>query len=177
MGGRHSKFGTHNALLSLGPATYLEIIAPDPDLPEPDSGFMFGIKDGQESRIVTWALQTESITELAATAIEADVPIGAVETGSREAPDGTVLAWQLSNPYEMPFDGAVPFLINWGATPQPAGATPAGGELTGFRLEHPEHDKVREALAALGVDIDIDKSDECTLIATIETNRGIIELR
>jgi Glyoxalase-like domain len=25
-GGRHIQFGTHNALLSLGPATYLEVI-------------------------------------------------------------------------------------------------------------------------------------------------------
>jgi len=177
LGGRHPDFGTHNALLSLGPATYLEIIAPAPDLPEPDSGFMFGIKDGQESRIVTWALQTDSITELAATAIGAGVPIGGIESGSREAPDGTVLAWQLSNPYAMPFNGAVPFLINWGEAPHPAGATPFAGELTAFRIEHPEPDKVRESLSLLGVDVDINKSNECTLIATIRTNRGDIELK
>lgn len=177
IGGRHPDFGTHNALLSLGPTTYLEIIAPDPDLPEPEGGFMFGVSDDQESRLATWALGTNSINELADAAVGAGVGIGSIETGSREAPGGTVLAWQFSNPYAMPFDGAVPFLIDWGETPHPAGTIPPAGELTGFRLEHPEPDKVRDALSLLGVHIDIDKSDECTLIAIIKTDRGVIELR
>jgi hypothetical protein len=176
-GGRHPDFGTHNALLSLGPGTYLEIIAPDPDLAIPDRGFMFGIKDDQVPRIATWALQSDAIDELADAVIVAGVRLGAVESGSRTAPDGTVLTWQLTDPYAMPLDGAVPFLISWGDTPHPAGSTPQGVELTAFRIEHPKPAKVREALSVLGVDLAIDHSETVALIATIRTAVGIVELK
>lgn len=35
-GDRHPQYGTHNALLSLGPKTYLEIVAADPDRTPPE---------------------------------------------------------------------------------------------------------------------------------------------
>ena len=40
-GGQHPDFGTHNALLSLGSSTYLEIISPDPSLKSPKQGLLF----------------------------------------------------------------------------------------------------------------------------------------
>lgn len=176
IGGRHPDFGTHNALLSIGPKTYLEIIAPDPDLAVPDRGFMFGIKDDQDPRIATWALQTDSINDQADAAVVAGVQLGAVESGCRQAPDGTVLTWQLTDPYAMPLDGAVPFLISWGDTPHPAGATPHAGELIDIRIEHPDAETVRRAISVLGVDIDVQQSGAYRLLARIKTKRGIVEL-
>jgi len=109
---------------------------------------------------VTWALRAESINESAAFASSADVGLGSIESGSRTKPDGTV-----------------PFLISWGATPHPAGAIPRAGELIGLRIEHPEPERVREALVALRAEIDVRRGDQFRLIARIGTSRGEVEIR
>jgi hypothetical protein len=174
--GRHLEFGTHNALLSLGPATYLEVIAYDPELKRPDRGFPFGIGTLQKSRLATWALRTENISECAAAANSAGLETGTVQSGSRQTPDGEVLSWQLSDPYAMLLGGTVPFLINWGGTSHPASTVRHGGDLAGIRIEHPEPDRIRQALAALGVVADINKSDSACLVARISTANGEVEL-
>ncbi len=176
-GGRHPDFGTHNALLSLGPATYLEIIAPDPTLRAPRRGMPFGIAANRMSRLATWALAVEDIQAIAEAAITTGVNVGALEAGSRIAPDGTVLSWRLSDPNAMSFDGALPFLISWSDTPHPAATAPCGGEITGIRIEHPEADKLRKALLSLGVDSEVKRADTFSLIATIKTDHRIVELR
>ncbi len=177
IGGRHPKYGTHNALLSLGTDTYFEIIAPDPELPAPENGRLFDASGTGQSRLATWVLRSDSIEEQSAKVVSTGVPLGPLESGSRESPDGTVLSWRLTNPYATPFDGAIPFLIDWGNTPHPAGTTPRGCELVGLRIEHPKTDEVREALSVLGVDIDVNKADKYRLIATIRSVRGIVELK
>jgi hypothetical protein len=176
IGGRHPDFGTHNALLSLGPKTYLEVIAPDPDTQEPDRGRLLGVSDKQQSRLATWVLRCEPIGEMVDVAVIAGVGLGSVETGSRQAPDGALLTWQLTDPYALPFHGAVPFLIDWGSTPHPATTAPSGGGLIDFRIEHPHANEIRRALAVIGSNVDVQQSDEFRLIAKIKTKRRIVEL-
>jgi hypothetical protein len=177
-GGRHPRYGTHNALLSLGLTTYLEVIALDPQAAEPAVRAAFGLDDLAEPRLTTWALRTSRIERdaAAATAGAATSGLGAVEAGARETADGILLSWRLTDPSAMPLEGAVPFLIDWGATPHPAGTAPAGGELITFRIEHPHPDKVRSALAALGALADVEAGDRVRLVATIRTARGVVEL-
>lgn len=177
LGGQHPQFGTHNALVSLGPATYLEIIAPDPELPAPERGILFGGEGVRKPGLVTWVLRSESIEAAATAASAAGVGVGSVKPGSRVKPDGTVISWKFSDPYAMPLDGAVPFLINWGNTPHPAGTTARAGELVGLRIEHPQPERVREALLALGVEIDVLRGDRFRLIARIRTARGEVEIQ
>jgi hypothetical protein len=169
-GGRHPAFGTHNALVALGPRTYLEIIAPDPGLDPPPRGRVFGVDGVREPRLVTWALADDAIDDAAAS------ELGPVEDGRRERPDGTVLAWRLTDPYAMPLDGAVPFLISWGSTPHPAGSVPRAGTLCGFRIEHPDPDRVRRALTALGAEVTVREAGAVRLVARISTPSGEADL-
>ena len=177
LGGRHPEYGTHNAHLSLGTKTYLEIIAPDPEADVPERGRLFGPNGFQQSGFVTWALRSEAIEQSAAAAIAAGVGLGSVESGRRLKPDGTVISWKLTDPFAMPLDGAVPFLISWGDTPHPADAAPRAGELVGIRMEHPEPERVRQALFALGVEMDVYTGNRFHLIARIRTARGEVEVR
>ena len=60
-GGKHVGIGTHNALLALGPRTYLEVIAPDPDQPSPANPRPFGLDELTSPRLVGWALGCDNI--------------------------------------------------------------------------------------------------------------------
>lgn len=173
-GGRHPSYGTHNALVSLGASTYLEILAPDPRADPPERGCPLGVRSAKVGwRLSTWALRTEAIERSAAAA----PLVGKVEAGRRTRADGTELAWRLTDPYAMPLQGAVPFLISWGSTPHPSGSAPSAGTLTGLRIEHPDPAAVRGVLEALGAPVPVDRADAFALVATIESMRGTVELR
>lgn len=176
-GGRHPQYGTRNALLALGEETYLEVMAPDPGLPAPDAGRLFGLERLERPRLVTWALRREEIEQAAARAETAGVGLGAVEGGSREQPDGSRLRWRLTDPRAAPMGGVVPFLIAWGRTPHPAASAPSGGSLRALRAEHPDPEAAREALAALGVEMEIRRGDRPGLAAVIEAPDGRAVLR
>lgn len=176
-GGHHPPYGTHNALLSLGPGVYLEIITRDPALPAPGRGALVEISPGGDSRLITWALRVEDIRESAAAADDADMRLGRIESGSRTRTDGSEIAWQSTDPYAMPMSGAIPLLISWGNTAHPSAAVPVGGRLVELVIEHPEADRVRRALSSLGAEVPVVDSDAFGLCAKIETRNGVVALR
>src|SRR5919204_3752865 len=51
-GGRHPGRGTRNALIALGPASYLEIMAPDPDQDAPTEPRWFDVDALPQPRLV-----------------------------------------------------------------------------------------------------------------------------
>jgi hypothetical protein len=175
-GGRHPEFGTHNALLSLGANTYLEVIAPDPDLPTPSGGLLFEGYFKSPPRLARWVLRNEHIEELVKAARTGGLNLGSVSEGNRETPDGSILSWELTDPSIVPLDGAIPFVISWGNTPHPASAAPIGGALVDLQIEHPEPDKVRESLDLLGVKLAVKKANNARLVAKVETEHGVVEL-
>lgn len=176
-GGQHPGRGTRNALLSLGPGAYLEIIGPDPDQPPPAQPRPFGIDDLKEPRLVTWAAKGKDLEQLASTAQSRGVKLGDVTSGSRRRGDGVMLSWRYTDPRTVVADGVVPFFIDWGKTPHPATTATQGASLVALRAEHPDAEQVQRMLSGLGLDLKVQPGSRTALIAIISSPRGRVELR
>ncbi len=177
-GGRHPGYGTRNALLALGPETYLEVLAPDPDGPEPERPRLFGIDRLDAPGLAAWVAKESDLEGRVEAADRRGVRLGEILSGGRERPDGSVLAWRLTDPHVVLGDGIVPFLIDWGTTESPARAAPKGCTLLRLRAEHPDPARIGEMLLALGVElaVEVELGRAPALIATIGTARGEVEL-
>ena len=175
-GGRHVGRGTHNALLSLGAATYLEIIAPDPEQTDHTLPLPFGLEDGGAARLVTWAAKAPDIERRCQAARAAGYE-GRVLKMSRELPGGSRLDWSLTFPPPALGGGVAPFLIRWEPGPHPSETSPPGCELMELRGEHPNPESLRALLDALGVDLPVSEGPGPALIATIRSPNGVVELR
>lgn len=176
-GGSHPGLGTRNALISLGPSSYLEIIAPDPAQVSYRSPRIFQIDAIDEPRLVTWAAKTSDVGRLADIVFADGQRVGAAASGEREQPDGATLRWQFTDPSKELANGIVPFFIDWGDSPHPAGNAPGGASLVSLAAEHPDPDGVRTMLEALGIDIEVTPAERPALIAILETPKGRVELR
>jgi Glyoxalase-like domain len=176
-GGQHPGAGTRNALVALGPATYLEIIGPDPEQPDPPSPRRFGIDGLKAPRLVTWAAKGQDLEGLVADAARHGVKLGPVGSGSRKRPDGVLLSWRFTSPATVLGDGVVPFFIDWRKTHHPAQTAAAGASLVALRAEHPDAQRVQEMLRGLGLDVPVTSAPAPALIATVDSPNGRVELR
>ena len=142
-GGQHPGRGTRNALIALGPTTYLEIIAPDPEQPPPQEPRPFGLDALKESKLVAWFVSGRNLKRLRGEAVSKGVSLGEVKSGSRRRPDGVQLVWQFTDPGAPVADGIAPLFIDWGDSPHPARTAAKGTTLISLRAEHPDVRGVR----------------------------------
>lgn len=179
IGGSHPGAGTRNALLSLGGAQYLEIIAPDPA--QTTYGFRMDLKTMTEPRLVWWAAKVSDIEAVAKKGRDARVQMVGPRDGSRVRPDGKMLKWKsLAIASDFAVDGIdpIPFFIEWAeGTVHPSQDAPGGCTLRSFEIEHPRAAAVSDALKQIGVDVSVRQADVVALVATIETSRGQLVLR
>jgi hypothetical protein len=176
VGGRHLGRGTRNALIAIGPASYLEIIGPDAaqSLARPQ---WFGIDALTAPRLVTWAAAATRLDRLADGAAQRGVQLGTVTDGRRERADGIVLTWKATDPNVMLAGGLVPFFIDWGESPHPASTAAPGPRLVALRGEHPDPEHALQLLAAVGVEMRVDAGATPALVATLSVADGDVELR
>ena len=174
-GGKHLGLGTHNALVGLGDATYLEIIAPDPDQPAPSMPRPFGLDTVHRPRLAGWALACDDINAAIERARRHGYDPGDAIDMQRMSPAGTLLRWRLT--LNALNGGPVPLLIDWGHSAHPSRSAPQGLRLDSFAIEHPDPDQLLSTLAALDADIPITPADTVALVAQLEGPNGPKELR
>jgi hypothetical protein len=171
-GGKHKIWGTHNAVVALGPDIYLEIIAADPEAERPPGGVLFDLDSLGKSKLITWVLRTDFIDNTAQKVMAAGIPLGRISEGQRITKDGSVLSWKLTDPAVLPLGGVLPFLIDWGDTPHPAASAPSGGSLTQLAIYHADSQCVMNGLEDLDITLPVFQSNDCRLEATIRTESG-----
>jgi hypothetical protein len=173
-GGVHSGEGTRNSLLSLGDATYLEILARDPA--QPASNRSGELRDMASQGLYHWAVAGIDLEDVIGRGRRAGAAPGAIDEGGRRLPDGSWLGWRVLGIADHPFGGLVPFFIDWGESRHPARTAPRGGTLSGIEIVHPEPDELEGFLAALGLAFPVARGARPALRARIDSPAGAVVL-
>jgi Glyoxalase-like domain len=178
VGGSHPGMGTRNALVSLGPRQYLEIIAPDPA--QSQFNFQIDLRKLTGPRPVTWAASTADVDAVASAAQSAGLSVFGPRDGSRTRPDGSTLRWRSAG-VQADFRTAtvdpVPFFIQWAAgSAHPSGDSPGGCSLVRLELRHPDAERLRRTLATLGIEAAVASAEAAGLRAVITTPKGEVRL-
>ena len=174
-GGPHPGVGTHNALLSLGTDVYLEIIAVDPEQPEPNQPRPFGIDEHDGLRLAAFAIHPgseESIESVADVIRSHGTDPGPVSSMSRRKPDGEEISWRLTRSNRI---GLVPFVIDWGDTPNPATVTPTGCSLVSVEGNDPDSVGIVELHSSLGL-VSTVSEGPTSLRIVLDTPNGQVSL-
>ena len=174
-GGEHPRMGTHNVLLKLGDALFLEVIAVNPDAPPPNRPRWFeldAVNANHRSRLTTWVVRTNDIY--------AAVKASPVSPGNVEPMTRGQLRWLITLPGDgsLPLQGAAPALIQWDTAMHPAtGLQDLGCSLIRLDAFHAEAEKISSMLACIGFQGNFSVSplaagEQPYLVAHIQTPSG-----
>ncbi len=172
-GGQHPGQGTRNALLSLGPDQFLEIIAPDP-AQVVEGTFGHSLAGLEQAYVRTWAVATSDFSALASACHQFGFRHRTVAM-SRTRPDGVELHWRLLFVGDHPFDLALPFFIDWGDCPNPARSSPTGLSLQSFQVSCPNASLFKRFAKLIALDVSIETGNLEFQVA-LQTPSGVVRL-
>ena len=173
--------GSHNHLLQLGGAVYLEIVALDPEAGPPEIARWFGLNDQAKvrrewdagRRLRSWVARVDDMDRV---------------LEGRQAVFGRKVALPPAKPSfdfaipedgSLPLDGAAPSLIDRRGIPRTmATIADLGARLRSVSLDHPDADAISARLQEIGVDplLTIRPGADFRYRARIETPAGMREL-
>lgn len=168
--------GTHNALIALGPACYLEIAAPQPGVTGGHPWVEAALKR-PEPHLYAYSMRPDdSLEAIAFRAAAASIPTLGPSPGTRKMPDAAELRWRLLIPLVPASSGTIPFFIDWIDSRHPALDAPAGVQLTDFRLNHPEPSRIEPLLNTLAPGLCITSTNGPSLVAELSSSQGHVVL-
>lgn len=173
-GGRHERYGTHNRLLGLDPALYIEVIAIDPQAPAPPDARWFGLDDFRgPARVDKWICRVPDM----------DAALQALPMAGRKvALARGDLRWTMAVPADgrLPFDGMFPALIEWHTDNLPGQRLAAQGRsLRELTICHPQAAELQALLEPLLNTplVRFEAADTPGMQAHMDTDRGPVVLR
>lgn len=175
-GGTHERMGTHNLLLSLGDARYLEVIAINPAALTPSRPRWFGLDErpaGEPPRLIAWVARTSDIRGLASTRA---AELGPVHEMSRDN-----LSWLLTIRPDgrQPGGGVAPALIEWPPGIHPASRLRrAGCSLEALEVYTPDPNQLTRLFQDLALEgaphiHRLPAGSEAYLVAHVRTPQGL----
>lgn len=153
-GSKHDAMSTHNCVCQAGNESFLEMIAIDPEAPDPGRIRWFTLDDPNTQgriavrpRALCWVVNTSDLD-----AVVAASPIDLGEIVDFQRGDRT---WRLTVPRDgsLPMGGVIPAFIEWSPGPHPStGQQDIGLNLRAIHLQHPEPETLISMLKTLQVD-------------------------
>lgn len=152
-GGKHAAMSTHNCVMQAGNESFFELIAIDPDAPDPGRARWFTLDHpatqkrlSERPRALTWVVNTTDLDR-----IIADSPVDLGEVVDFARGDRT---WRLTVPRDgsLPENGLLPAFIEWSPGPHPStGQQDLEVRLQSVKLTHPDPSRIEAMLTALSV--------------------------
>jgi hypothetical protein len=154
--GTHTRMGTHNRLLSLGPDCYLELIAIDPEGAPPFMPRWFGLDTADvkeriaaRPRLLGWVARTDGTDDIDRIAEKTGGILGNVFPMERGDFRWRITIQDDGYPIE---GGLVPSLIQWDVPAHPCNRLPDQQcRLEWMEAAHPNPPKVQYLLGELGL--------------------------
>ena len=184
-GGRHALMGTHNRVFRIAsdafPRAYFEIIAIDPDAPDPGRARWFDLDDARLQaalddgpRLVHWVARCSDLDAARAMLARHGIDAGRALEASRATPAGE-LRWRIAVPDDgaRRLGGALPLLIEWGTTHPADSLPPSGVTLQTLALDAGGDDA---ALHTLGLEAYLRGAGGAPISATLASPRGPVTL-
>ncbi|MEM7562538.1 MAG: VOC family protein [Pseudomonadota bacterium] len=174
-GGKHDAMSTHNCVTFSGNDSFLEVIAIDPDAPEPGRTRWFTLDDpvtqtrlAQSPSPLCWVVRTD---DLDAVVESSPVDLGEVVLFTRGD-----RSWRLTVPQDgsLPEQGLIPAFIEWSPGLHPsANMKDLDLRLESVNLYHPEVDRMTSILEKLGVEhlARVIKADQAKLSFSLQTRQ------